>query len=358
MNISLPDQEQFKFKDCVIAGDECVLITPKEIGIKWNEQNKYFRSSIWRKSDNKLISAGFRKFTNYGEQSDFESFPQNTLLRAVEKKDGSLLIVSNHKDELIIRTRGTVDASQLTNGHEIELLKKKYPKAFNNEWLEAGWYSLLFEWTTPTNRIVLQESEEPCLWLIGMIDHFNYSYIDQFNLDQYAKEMGVLRPKTHRFLMSETLDNIKTKIEPLQDIEGVVVYDGSGQILKKVKTLRYLYLHHIFTGIKTYDNFLNLWASFEHKEIDEFEKELGNRYDWELVTSFKPFLDRLREEYQKLNLLLTEMENFVNSFNFQQLSRKQQATMIMEKYGTKSSIAFSILDNKKTKPLDKLLEYV
>lgn len=57
-NFVLPDSKSFNFKDCVIAGDECVLVTPKDMGVEWNEDNKYFRSSIWRKSDMHPVSLG------------------------------------------------------------------------------------------------------------------------------------------------------------------------------------------------------------------------------------------------------------------------------------------------------------
>ena len=351
-DIGLPDSKQFNFKDCVIAEDECVLITPKDMGVEWNDQNKYFRSSIWRKSCGKLISAGYRKFVNYGEKPEFEPFPQNTMLCAVEKKDGSSLIVSDHKDKLIVRTRGTVDASTLANGHEIELLKKKYPKAFDNEWLKAGWYSLLFEWTTPTNRIVLKESEEPTLWLIGMIDHFEYRYIDQFNLNQYAKEMGVDRPKTHRFLMSDTLDDIKKEIEPLKDIEGVVVYDGSGQILKKIKTLRYLYLHRIFTGVKTVDHLFNVWKDSGYLVYDYFKEYLADQYDHELVLSLNELINELFVIRDNILVITNRIHEFVNHKEFKDLPRKEQAQQIITTWGKWSGLAFNILD-KNTFCLEK-----
>lgn len=57
-SLKFPDPKQFNFKDCVIAGDECVLVTPKDMGVEWNEENKIFRSSIWRKSDMYPISLG------------------------------------------------------------------------------------------------------------------------------------------------------------------------------------------------------------------------------------------------------------------------------------------------------------
>jgi hypothetical protein len=33
--MNLPDREDFNFKDCVIARDECWLITPKDMSVKW-----------------------------------------------------------------------------------------------------------------------------------------------------------------------------------------------------------------------------------------------------------------------------------------------------------------------------------
>lgn len=342
--IKLPDPEQFNFKDCIIAGYECVLVTPKDMGVTWTDENKIFRSSIWRKSDGKLISAGLKKFMNYGEKPEFEPFPHNTMLRAVVKVDGSLLCVSNALGELNIRTRGTVDASHLNNGYEIELLKNKYPKAFDNEWLDCGLYTLLFEWTTPTNRIVLNESNEPTLWLIGMVFHPTYSYIDQFNLAQYAEKMGVSRPKTYRFSMSDTLDDIKKEIEPLKDIEGVVVYDESGQILKKIKTLRYLHLHRIFTGIKTVDHLFELWKESEYLLYENFKEYLAEQYDHELVVSLNELINELFVIRDNISVLAKGIHEFVNQKEFKELSRKEQAQQIIKTWGVWSSLAFNILD--------------
>jgi hypothetical protein len=82
--IGLPDPEQFHIKE---IGDK-ILIHRKEAGVKWNDNNKYFRSSLWDKASGKLISAGFRAFVNYGEQPDFEPLEANNRITAVTKMDG------------------------------------------------------------------------------------------------------------------------------------------------------------------------------------------------------------------------------------------------------------------------------
>lgn len=357
MKLQFPDPEQFNFKDCIIAGDECVLVTPKTMGVEWTEQNKYFRSSIWRKSDKKLISAGFRKFLNYGEKPEFEPIDNNSRFTAVVKKDGSCLIVSRYKGELIIRTRGTVDATKLENGHEIAFLILKYPTAFNNYYLNTENCTLLFEWTTPTNRIVLNETSEPTLWLIGMAMHYTndddgdgfYTYTSQSNLDYIAKSLEVERPETYKFDVSDIV-SLKQQIEPLKDIEGVVIYDETGQILKKIKTLRYLQLHRVFTGVKTVDHLFDLFVEYGCTHRENFETLLATNYDWELVDSLKVLLDELYLKWKRIQTQLTWIKTFLSDPKFLDLSRKDKAIKISELFKENTGIVFSLLDDKPISP--------
>lgn len=344
--IGLPDPQQFHLKEI----DNKILIHRKEAGVKWNDKNKYFRSSVWDKNSGKLISAGFRAFVNYGEQPDFEPLTENTSVKAIIKRDGSLLCVSMVKDELIIRTRGTVDATKLENGFEIDFLKKKYPKAFDNHFIDSEMYTLLYEWTTPTNRIVLKESDEPTLWLIGMVNHIDYRYADQTNLDNYAKELGVERPKTYGITLGGGIDNLKKQIEPLKDIEGVVIYDDSGQILKKIKTLRYLELHRVFTGVKSVDHLFNLFIEYGQPNRENFETLLATNFDWELVTTLKPLMNELFAKTKRIADRITWIILYFNNPDFIALDRKGKAQKILELFPDCSGIAFAILDNKETKP--------
>ena len=356
LNITtFPDPAQFNLKDCVIAGDECVLVTPKDMGVEWNEQNKYFRSSIWRKSDMHPVSLGFKKFTNLGEQPDFEPMEGYTDLEFVRKMDGSLLIVSKHNGELIVRTRGTTDASQLENGHEIEFLKNKYPEAFDNFWLDSEKFSLLFEWTTPTNRIVLKESEEPTLWLIGIVlhdgrsfmgEHEPYSYFTQKDLDIQARFLGVSRPVTYTL----NLQNVAEYLKDETSMEGVVIYANGGQILKKVKTPRYLYMHKVFTGIKTVDHLFDLFVDYGCPYQEEFEKMLTNNFDWELVVALKPLINELYTKWLRIKDRTNVMLGVLESDWIQNSSRKEQAQKILQQFPRDSGIAFAILDGKEITP--------
>jgi hypothetical protein len=348
--IGLPDPEQFHIKE---IGNK-ILIHRKEAGVKWNDKNKYFRSSVWDKETGKLISAGFRAFVNYGEQTDFEPLEANTRITAVTKMDGSLLCVSASNGELIVRTRGTVDATKLSNGHEIEFLKNKYPKAFDNHYINSGRYTLLFEWTTPTNRIVLAETAEPCLWLIGMVFHCSedgfYDYVQQEHLNLVAEFLEVERPKTYSITFSENIEKLKKEIEPLVDIEGVVVYDESGQILKKIKTLRYLELHKVFTGVKTVDHLFDVFAEYGTPKRDKFEELLATNFDWELVTTLKPLTDELYQKWEDIKNKLNMIMLYFNNPDFIELDRKGKAQKINEYFSGYTGIAFAMLDGKDLPP--------
>lgn len=350
MNIKLPDPEFFNIKDVVVCGEECVLVTPKEMGVVWTEENKFFRSSIWRKSDLFPISLGWKKFTNLGEQPEFESIDNFEDLEFVRKLDGSLAILSYWNNQLIFRTRGTTDVSVLNNGSEIEFLKQKYPKVFA---LKDPTHSVLFEWTTPSNRIVLKESEEPTLWLIGVVRHSDYSYFEQRELDALAKELGVSRPE--RYPMN--LEGMKTFLETNQSIEGVVVYANKGQYLKKIKTARYIYLHRVFTGIKNLKNLIDIWSEFGYPEIEEFKTKLTDTYDYELVLSLDHLLKELSDKWEATKSKVKQIEKFVNNNYFRSLTRKEQARLILDSEHKKfSKLMFRLLDGKSDISPDKLME--
>lgn len=365
MTIELPNSDQFNLKDCVIAGDECILVTPKGIDVDWDDENKIFRSSIWRKSDMHPISLGFKKFTNMGEKPSFEPNDNDTDLEFMRKIDGSLLIVSKYKGELIIRTRGTIDATQLPNGHEIAVLKEKYPRAFDNMWLTSENYSLLFEWTTPTNRIVLKESEEPTLWLIGIVIHKeadadpflmfmgitqnSYRYFTQFDLDQQAIFFNTPRPERYKLSFENVTEYLKDK----ESIEGVVIYSNNGQTLKKVKTPRYLYMHRVFTGVKNVNHLFDLFVEYGQPQRENFEALLATNFDWELVVALKSLLDELYDKIRLITYKMMQISVYLNNPDFTALDRKEKAAKILEYFTDCSGIAFAILDGKKI-PLHRL----
>jgi hypothetical protein len=371
--MKLPNKEEFNYKDCVIAGDECWLITPKKIGVKWNDENARFRSCVVRKSDNFVISQGFRKFTNFGEQPAFEPWKDCWKFEARHKLDGSLLIVSRYKGQWIIRTRGTVDARQLPNGHEIDFLMSKYPWVFFNSYWSlvnalsgegnsgTNPASMLFEWTTPTNTIVLREHDEPTLTLLGVIDNQTGGYWRQDDVDELAQlTFRIGRPKKYYY---KSLSECIADVTAWKGKEGVVIYSPDHQTLKKIKASEYCELHKIATGIKNVKNVLDVFMeSPKFINFNDFYKHIETLLDFEIAEKCKPFIQEITDAYTKFVKCVDNMNEripFIRNYE----TRKEQAMAIQEEFRDwKTAIAFILLDKREIddkivrKAMEKILE--
>lgn len=361
--MKLPDKEQFSYKDVVVGGDECWLITPSNMATKWTEENARFRSCIVRKSDNFVVSQGFGKFTNFGERPDFQPWDNSWKIEARHKLDGSLLIVSKYKGELIIRTRGTVDARQLPNGHEIDILIKKYNLFF--ETIKRGpedfYRSYLFEWTTPSNIIVLREHDQPTLTLVGIASHEDsMRYASQQYLDDLSSVYGLNRPRKYEY---NSVEECIMDVAAWRGKEGVVLYSPDGQTLKKIKADEYCELHKLATGIKNINQVLDVFiASPKFVYYQDFYNYVESTLDHEIAEKIKDDMKQITEAYGKfihtVQILKRSME-YIRLMD----TRKKQAMAIQEQYeGWVVALAFSILDNKEIddkmikKSMEKILE--
>ena len=342
--LTLPNKEEFKYKECVVGGDPCWLINPEDMGTKWEDDNFRFRSCIVRQSDNFVVSQGFGKFTNFGERPDFQPWDGSWPIEARHKLDGSLLIVSRYKGELICRTRGTVDARQLDNGHEIDTLIKKYPNAFKDSSFGEN-CSILYEWTTPANIIVLREHEEPTLTLVGMVSNSDCVYFDQEHLDAIALIYGVSRPKKYNY---DTIEECMLDVEAWVGKEGVVLYSPDGQTLKKIKADLYCELHKLATGIKGVKQVLDVFmASPKFIEEKDFYNYIENTLDFEIAEKCKDYIGQVTEAYGKVvhtrTIIDLEIERYISKYD----TRKEQALAITTQWsGWMIPYAFQKLDDK------------
>lgn len=325
------NKKDFLFKEQEIGGDLCVLITPKS-NISWTDENKIYRSSIWRVSDGTPVSLGFKKFVNFGEQPTFEPvseiFDKDFIL--TEKLDGSCLIISKYKGQIIIRTRGTFDARILKNGSELEPLIQKYNilRYFNS--YETANFSLVFEWVSPKHQIVLRY-DEPDLYFIGMVNHNDYSYVSQEILNSKAHTVKWKRPRQYQFANLNSYIEIADTIKGWTAREGVVLYFNNGQLLKKMKSAWYNNLHQLKFNISTlnkivecmYSNgFLVVSEDFnKEKTAKDFYKFIEKQFDFEVAeyikTSVNTFLNQFEryviKPYKECLKRLREVENYDNA---------------------------------------------
>jgi hypothetical protein len=342
---SFPSTDEFCVRDCIIADTPCKLVFPHQIGVKWTNANKCFRSSIWT-NDGDLVSASFRKFTNLLEQPDFEPLDEKGKLEWIKKIDGSTLVISKFRGQLIVRTRGTVDAeSTMENGDEIPALKQKYPALFDNELVNTESVSILCEWFSPRNIIVEIESSEPELWLIGIVNHNNYEYFPQEKLDDLAKLWNIPRPERFQF---NTVCEMADSVKEWKKGEGIVVYGNNGQVLKKAKADLYLVKHRMKDELNSENRFIELYVHEGMPNYQEFFDIVQNIVDFETATAFRGRISKVVDAGKEVKRIIEGMKNFVK--DMRNLPRKEAAMAIINSYGgeknSRASFAFCILDGK------------
>jgi predicted CopG family antitoxin len=344
------DREQFMVHEHIVNGETLSLVQPQHIGCKWSQANKHFRSSVWN-SDGELVSAGFPKFTNWGENP--EHFPVPSDLNGctvMEKLDGSLLIVSKYKGNYILRTRGTVDARQLDNGYELDVFESTVLPKLNSLYSPVPehdtWrHSYLFEWTSPVNKIVLSYGDNPEWTLVGIIDNTNYSLEKQGFLDTLARQLDLKRPATYVY---GSVDDLLQNVELWKGKEGVCVYSKNDQMIHKVKGAWYLALHHMKSELASFEKVIDVWFNLGKPTYTEFYKRVSEQFDFELANQIQGDMSRIADGYKEVEKIVAGMNVFVNETLKKLPSRKEQALKVLQSYGetNRASFIFKLLDGK------------
>lgn len=327
----------------VIADEECSLVQPIHIGAKWHRDNLIFRSSVWN-SNGEAVSLSLPKFFNWGEQPDIHNHPVTTdNCELIEKIDGSLLAISQYKGVQIVRTRGTVDATKLDNGHEIEVLRAKYPEVFkplSNR--DTADFTLIFEWVSPTNRIVIDYGAEPDLYLTNAVKHADYRLAEQREVDAVAQVLGVKRPRRYKF---DTIEEMVAGVETFKGVEGICVYFNGGQTIRKLKGVEYLSRHR-FKENATLENTIELYFALGQPEYQEFEEKLIAQFDYECFDMVRGFASNICDAIKEVHTIVESMTERVEPLKL--VTRKEAAAVILQAYGdtNRASFCFKLLDNK------------
>jgi hypothetical protein len=325
------------------------LIQPQNIGINWTQETKIFRSSVWD-NDGNLVSAGFPKFTNWGEKPEVFPVPKSLKGATVmEKLDGSLLVVSVWNGNLILRTRGTVDAYQLNNSYELEAFKE-YADKLLSDWSEKygeTWpTSLLFEWTSPNQKIILNYGDEPQFYLVGAVEHFDYSIWPQDALDILAEMNGLLRPPHYTF---NDVADLLANVEAWKGKEGVCVYsfDGNPQI-HKVKGAWYLALHHMKSELASFDKIIDVWFNLGRPSYTDFYNKVATQFDFELANQIQGDMSRICDGWKEVEKIRLGLNAFVENKLKPLATRRDQAALTLSAYGqtNRASFIFKLLDGK------------
>lgn len=199
----------------------------------------------------RLASHPFSKFHNLYECPFTMDLDLSTIVEITDKADGSLIstyahTINKNTIDIRLKSKGSLSSDQAIAA--MRWVDKKENYAFMQELrlAEHMGYTVICEWCSPENRIVLPYME-PHLKVLGIRSRLNGEYLNH--------ESALIGYLTLTASWVE-LTNVENPIEfvatipDMQNIEGYVVQLESGQRIK-IKTTWYLALHHTKDSINT-----------------------------------------------------------------------------------------------------------
>jgi hypothetical protein len=344
-DLSKIDRDSFMVHEHLWNGELLHLVQPNHIGTKFDQTNKIFRSSVWN-ADGELVSACYPKFVNWGENPD--NFPVPTSLddaTIVEKIDGSALIVSKYKGNVMIRTRGTLDATRMDNGHEIEIFKETILPKLDTDGMDTWKFSYIFEWTSPENRIVIRYGDKPDWYFTGIVYHGDYSLMSQDYLDKFANFNDLKRPATYTFT---TIADLLENVEKWVGKEGVCLYKDQG--IWKIKSSDYLIKHRLKEEFGSLEKVLEFFVSEGCPDYGTFYNKVAEIVSFETAEECRGDISKCIDAWKEVEKILDHMAKFCSHLQDKALypTRKEQALKVLSSYGTtnRAAFCFKLLDGK------------
>jgi RNA ligase len=333
LDISEIDQEQFYVSERFIPSiGKVYLITPKQSKHSWNNKELHLRSLLLD-ANFRVCSSGFGKFFNYGEKPELDALTEQAIQTGntifTEKADGSLIIRSVINGQVHFRTRGSHVLADEFAIPVMELVNRRYPRLLDPN-LDVR-YSLLFEFTSPNNKIILGY-QEPELTALGAMD-LSASPPEFVSCPEAIQDTyGTPAVAFHK--LQGSLFEVIEQVRSWKDSEGIVVWCQlpNGQLhLAKIKTTEYIRLH----GLKYHFSAEKCRQFFWYKDISS-EQQLQDALfslgiDWEFAQFILPDLNEYIAHSNKIRQEVSDLIELIKLNGVNALpTRKEKALMIKE----------------------------
>jgi len=317
LDLSTVDPKSFALK----RSGNFTLITPLRGKEVWQLDELHLRS-VMVNDDGYVVSSGFPKFFNYGEQPTHDAAFEAAVLRDEvefpEKMDGSLIImdsIRNNGDWYVnLRTRGLTNLGSWEPAI-LKLIREKYPAlhdmhALGHPLLKT--HSFLFEYVAPTNNIVLRY-EQPELYFLGTVDKrtLQPDWDTGYHVN-LAWQTGTPRP-VHHVLPRDHAALLAT-VRGWGGKEGVVAYfrspDGRPMMIK-IKASEYLALHAFRSRLSPRRVEIACLLANVVDEETAFEKLAPFGFDYEAARFSAPviadFVVRRNAQWERLLAFTTKV---------------------------------------------------
>lgn len=309
------------------------------------------RALILSYPDANIVSRAFPRFFNYGEALDITKKCNLTSAEFYEKVDGSLIqvyfCIPTRKWE--IATRGMAFAEGSDNSGDITGSFRSFRTAVLNamgNWDENKFQSFsytlneqltyIFEYCGPSNQIVTPYETNHLVLLSIVENSTGKEFINRIaacvDLFKINWNMNVRCPKIFNFESEKHMLDALDKFENRE--EGFVALDKTTGVRVKIKSPKYVRLHHLRGDILTQQKILELIVSGEADEYLTYFSEDKHKF-----VDYQNRWDNFKKELKDTQILLSgivsqkEYASFAKKYSYSRLlfsSRKKNTDIIDE----------------------------
>lgn len=333
------------------------FVHPNGNYIGWTYTDKCQYDKIWDEyiimargiittPDGEIVARPFPKFFNLGEP-EAEPIPWNETIEVTEKLDGSLIVVSFYKGDMIVSSKGsfTSEYAQFASHWLIDNCLEFVVGSKLTSKTTRFTLTFLFEAIFPDkeNPKVINYGDKSDLTLLAVIDTEtgkNYSYK---HMCDFAFCFGFPVVTSYIYDDNTISDCRKRKIN---EGEGLVLHFIPSDKRVKVKSEEYIKLHRLLSGCSQ-KNILNCIIAGEDIE------QIYSRLPDESYKEVQRWVDDFRNEYNEIQL---DAAKYVSKLRTMK-DRKDQAKFIASNssYSDIDTILFSILNNKGSEYTDNVI---
>lgn len=230
---------------------------------------KECRGIVLDKNNNwALVAKSFNRFFNLGELPDLDRNFNWESSFALDKEDGSLILMYYWNGKWHINTRNSFSDGKVQDSPWTwrDLVLMTLPD--NWELTMDPDYTYVFELCTPYNKVVRQYSEKKLFLLTTFHNKYMYESSESL-IDLQAKESRFDRPTAYYFANSEQVEKYIRKVsENFKTFEGIVLRDINNMRIK-IKSPEYVALHRLSNNgnIASVKNLLPFVLSGETDEL-------------------------------------------------------------------------------------------
>lgn len=259
-------------------------------------------------SSGKIVCRPFHKFFNVNEREETQekSLNDKKISSIHPKMDGSMISWFNSDGIWIPKTKKTFFRPEITGA----LKTNEYTSGSIDRLLDSigPEYTATFEYTSPTNRIVV-DYKEPHLTLLAIRHNESGEYVPYNILKIFAEAAKCsyvqnINGKNIEFLLNKAKETKTTEIEG-----WVAVFDSGERV--KIKTVGYLMAHKLI-GSLTMKNILETWA----------EEQLDDRVSFLRSNGFFEQANEIEKIGQLAKMHLIETINLIKTSSDNLLKRK------------------------------------